>query len=119
MTLLFIRNSGIANPPWKAVRRHNGKGFDIVDANDRLIARAPWYSASMFDGPIYANIPLLAAAPEMLGALREIAFHMHRLGTPLGEPFYELINRVSVGMPPIEPPVRDLPPPETPLPGSD
>jgi len=101
---LFIRRSGIANPPWKAVKTPRGNSFDIFDYNDRLIARIPWHSVAMHDPETLANIAVITAAPELLAALRELCFHMDRLNIPLNEAFYELMNRASPGMPPIEPP---------------
>lgn len=115
---LFIRRSGIANPPWKAVKSPKGNSFDLFDANDRLIARFPWHSVALHDPEILANIAVMTAAPELLGALRELCFHMDRLNIPLSENFYELMNRASPGMPPLTPPVNASLT-QTPLPGSD
>lgn len=104
MSFIFIGTSGIANPPWKAVKAPNGISFDILDNEDRLVARIPWYSVSMFDPDTLANVALITAAPELLTALRELAFHLHMKDIPLSEKFYELINRATPGMPRIEPP---------------
>ena len=106
---LLIRRSGIANPPWKAVKTPRGNSYDIFDNNDRLIARIPWHSVAMHDPEVLANIAVITAAPELLGALRELCYHMDRLNLPLSEKFYELMNRASPGMPPITPPARELP----------
>ena len=104
MSFIFIGRSGIANPPWKAVKSSKGNSFDIFDNDDRLIARVPWHSVAMHDPEKLSNIALIAAAPELLAALRELAFHLHMKDIPLSEKFYELINKATPGMPPIEPP---------------
>lgn len=104
MSFIFIGTSGIANPPWKAVKSPTGSSFDIFDNNDRLIARIPWHSVAMHDPETLVNIALIIAAPELLVALRELAFHLHMKDIPLSERFYELINRATPGMPRIEPP---------------
>lgn len=104
MSFIFIDTSGITNPPWKAIRSPKGNSFDILDAGDRLVARIPWHSASMYNLETLPNVALIAAAPELLVALRELAFHLHMKDIPLSERFYELINRASPGMPQIEPP---------------
>lgn len=104
MSFIFIGTSGIANPPWKAVRSEKGNSFDIYDNLDRLVARVPWHSVSMHDPDTAVNVALIAAAPELLAALRELSFHLHMKDIPLSAKFYELINRATPGMPPIVPP---------------
>lgn len=104
MSFIFIGTSGISNPPWKAVKSSKGNSYEIYDDTNRLIARIPWHSVSMEDADTLVNIALIAAAPELLVALRELAFHLHMQDIPLTDRFYELINRATPGMPRIDPP---------------
>lgn len=49
-----------------------------------------------------ANIRLISCAPELLAALKEAAYHLDAAGIPLKQSYYDLINRASSGVLPIE-----------------
>jgi hypothetical protein len=42
-----------------------------------------------------ANLHLIAAAPELLAALKEAAYHLDVAGIPLNSAYYELIQRAE------------------------
>jgi hypothetical protein len=65
----------------------------IVDQTDRLIATVPKSGAVPFEQR-EANLHLITAAPEILAALLEAAYHLDNLGVPLRQELYDLINRV-------------------------
>lgn len=94
----FISKLNITDPPWSV--NQVGNSYEIVDKNQTVIARVPVHP---WDDParIRANLAVLAAAPELLAALKEAAFILESRGEPLGEMFFELINRASPALPPI------------------
>jgi hypothetical protein len=89
--LVFIKNLHPSIGPWYICDHNRGI---IHDASGRMLAKVnkpgvvPAHERE-------ANLRLIAAAPELLAALREAAYHLHNAGIELNQPFYELINRVS------------------------
>ena len=71
---------------------NRGRG-QVVDQTDRLIATVPKSGAIPFEQR-EANLHLITAAPEILAALLEAAYHLDNLGVPLRQELYDLINRV-------------------------
>ena len=106
--------------PWRIIDPERGI---IVDSEGYLVAvmplaypRATADSTSIMPGIIrhtgiqpvlsdeyqQANLRLISCAPELLAALKEAAYHLDAAGIPLKQPFYDLINRASSGVEPIE-----------------
>lgn len=120
--MFFIRNQPIADAPWRV---HDATKGTIIDSQGRLVAIVPpgpphikanttipvsdqfAYSVPRMESMTPAwhenNQHLIAAAPELLAALKEAAYHLDSAGIPLNDSFYELINRASGGMNPIKP----------------
>ncbi|MEN9831167.1 MAG: hypothetical protein RLZZ487_772 [Pseudomonadota bacterium] len=71
---------------------NRGRG-QVVDQTDRLIATVPKSGAIPFEQR-EANLHLITAAPEIMAALLEAAYHLDNLGVPLRQELYDLINRV-------------------------
>lgn len=94
----FISNLNISRAPWKV--RTTGRSFEVINEDKTTIARVPRYPWDE-PGRAESNAALLAAAPELLAALKEAAFILESRGEPLGERFFELINRASPAVPPI------------------
>ena len=96
--MLFIQNINISSPPWRV--QNVGRGI-IFDLQDRHIATVPKAGEIPFPERS-ANLALIEAAPELLAALREAAYHLENAGVPLNQSYYDLINRVSAGQPPLQ-----------------
>lgn len=96
--MLFIQNIPISSPPWRV--QNVRKGI-IYDLQDREIARIPKAGEIPFEERS-ANLAVIEAAPELLAALREAAYHLENAGIPLNQAYYDLINRVSAGVPPLK-----------------
>jgi hypothetical protein len=101
--MLFVKRLLFTEPPWRIFDRGRGQ---IVDLQDRLIARVPKSGEIPFEER-EANLHLITAAPEILAALLEAAYHLERAGTPLRQELYDLINRVRG--PKFKPLVRGTP----------
>jgi hypothetical protein len=98
--MLFIKNLNPSVGPWRICDRNRGT---IRDDNNRLLATVQ-KPGEVPPNEREANLLLMTAAPELLAALREAAYHLHNAGIALNQPFYDLINRVSPEAPPIGPP---------------
>jgi hypothetical protein len=98
--MLFIKNLNPSVAPWRICNQNKGT---IRDANNRLLARVQ-KPGEVPPHEREANLRLIAAAPELLAALREAAYHLHNAGIELNQPFYDLINRVSPEAEPIAAP---------------
>lgn len=106
--------------PWRIIDQENGV---IVDSEGYLVAVMPLAyprvtvdSTSIMPGilretgiqPVLsdeyqaANLRLISCAPELLAALKEAAYHLDAAGIPLKQSYYDLINRASSGVLPIE-----------------
>lgn len=119
--MFFIQRNNLARPPWQVLDPERGL---IVDSSGRTVAIVPrstphitvdnssqlistrwpdvkeeWIHPEELEG----NLRLIAAAPELLAALKEAAFHLDQMGVPLNPAYYELINRASAGVVPLEP----------------
>lgn len=99
MFMLFIKNISLSAPPWRIQDARRGTVFDL---NDRLIATVPKAGAVPFVER-NQNLAAVAAAPELLAALIEAAYHLDVAGVPLNDSFYDLINRCRQGATPIKP----------------
>lgn len=97
--MLFIKNTHLSAPPWRIQDARRGI---VVDQNDCHIATVPKAGAVPFESR-NQNLATIAAAPELLAALIEAAYHLDVAGTPLNDGFYELINRCRTGAVPIKP----------------
>jgi hypothetical protein len=97
--MLFIKNIPLSPAPWRV--NNVGRGI-IVDLNDRTVAVVPKAGAIPFPERS-ANLAVITAAPELLAALREAAYHLENAGIPLNPEYYELINRASEGVPALKP----------------
>ncbi|MGA1256798.1 MAG: hypothetical protein ACO3YZ_06725 [Candidatus Nanopelagicaceae bacterium] len=122
--MYFIQRNNLARPPWRVKDPERGL---IVDSSGRTVALVPaktphitvdnsqtqistrWPDTAeewIHPDELAANLNLIAAAPELLAALKEAAFHLDQAGIPLNEPYYELINRASSGLEPLKPRTR-------------
>lgn len=120
--MFFIRNNPMADPPWSV---HNPKEGTIVDKHGRLVAVVTSGAKDLtvdsstvkVDQQFVVDIPnydnhnelwvkshqnLIACAPELLAALKEAAYHLDVAGVPLNQKYYDLINRASYSMKPVE-----------------
>lgn len=118
--MFFIKNNTMSPLPWTVVDHENGV---IVDREGYLVAVIPMAhprvtadSTSVMPGILRnsdvkpmlsaeyqeANLRLIACAPELLSALKEAAYHLDAAGIPLKQSYYDLINRASSGVLPIE-----------------
>lgn len=93
--MLFIKNIPISSPPWRVFNINRG---NIVDQQDRTVAVIPKAGEIPFPERS-ANLAVICAAPELLAALREAAYHLENAGIPLNQQYYDLINRASEGIP--------------------
>lgn len=130
--MLFIRNLHISSGPWNLCNHQ--ESYDLADQSllevDMGSITSPskcdidlvsFHKCDILDNkgvPIahvlisseipshqrQANLRLIKAAPELLAALREAAFHLHNAGITLNQPFYDLINSVSPEVEPISTP---------------
>ncbi len=100
---IFIQRSNIAPSPWKNRKCPKGNSYEILDADDKVIARIPVYQNVSNGYEHDANLAVITTAPELLAALREAAYHLDKAGIPLKQEFYDLINRASITMPNISP----------------
>lgn len=91
--MLFIKNLEFSAPPWRILDARRGI---IVDQNDCVVATVPKAGAVPFASR-NQNLTAIAAAPELLAALIEAAYHLDSAGIPLNDSFYELINRCRAG----------------------
>jgi hypothetical protein len=98
--MIFIKNLKPSPAPWRVCDHNRGI---VRDATNRVIARVN-KPGEIPQEEREANLRLIAAAPEVLAALREAAYHLHNAGIELNQSFYDLINRVSPEAVPIEPP---------------
>jgi hypothetical protein len=101
---IFIRNSNIAPGPWTYRKCLKGNSYEIIDANEKVLARIPVHQNVSNGFEFIATVSVISAAPELLAALREAAYHLHNNGVPLRQEFYDLINRASATMQPISGP---------------
>jgi hypothetical protein len=112
--MIFIKNLELADPPWQILDREQGI---VVDRRGRLVAVIPLSppeiradatrkisSSQAVTVPLpegmpepnhSANLHLIAAAPELLAALKEAAYHLDVAGIPLNSAYYELIQRAE------------------------
>lgn len=97
--MLFVKNLNLSAPPWRIFDARRGI---IVDQNDCHIATVPKAGTVPFASR-NQNLATIAAAPELLAALIEAAYHLDSAGVPLNPSFYELINRCREGAAPIKP----------------
>ena len=118
--MFFIQNNTMSPLPWRIIDQENGV---IVDSEGYLVAVMPLAyprvtvdSTSIMPGilretgiqPVLsdeyqaANLRLISCAPELLAALKEAAYHLDAAGIPLKQSYYDLINRASSGVLPIE-----------------
>ena len=98
-TTLFTELLEVTNGPWRVKDENRGI---IVDAQDRRICTVPKAGDIKFDERT-ANQAAIAAAPELLGALRMTAWVLTTMGCELKPEFYSLINRASAGAPELVP----------------
>jgi len=98
-TSLFTELLEVTNGPWRVKDENRGI---VVDAQDRRICTIPKAGEIGFDERV-ANQAAIAAAPELLGALRMTAWVLTTMGCELKPEFYSLINRASVGAPELVP----------------
>ncbi len=96
--MLFVKNIPLSSPPWRVMDIRRGT---IVDQQNRTVAVVPKAGEIPFNERS-ANLAVLRAAPELLAALREAAYHLENAGVPLNQEYYDLINRASEGVPPIK-----------------
>lgn len=101
---IFISTAGMSPGPWKAELTETGNSFDIRDDFGRVIARVPIQFDFIPDSELVANMAVIAAAPELLAALREAAYHLAVAKVPLNQAYFDLINAASPNMPPLSPP---------------
>lgn len=104
---IFTSTANIAPGPWTHRWCRRGCSREIVDANNRVLARIPVYFNLPNGFNHDATIAVITTAPELLAALREAAYHLDVAGVPLKPEFYDLINRASVTMQPITGPRHD------------
>jgi len=118
--MFFVQNNIMSPTPWRVADPERGI---IVDREGYLVAVMPIAyprvtadSTSIMPGilrqsgiqPVLseeyqqANIRLISCAPELLAALKEAAYHLDAAGIPLKQSYYDLINRASSGVLPIE-----------------
>lgn len=100
---IFIQKSNISPSPWKSRKCVKGNSFEIVDTDEKVVARIPVYENVTNGFEHDANLAVITTAPELLAALREAAYHLDKAGIPLRQEFYDLINRASITMPSISP----------------
>jgi hypothetical protein len=98
--MLFIKKLNPSIGPWRICDHNRGL---IQDASGKILARVN-KPGEVPPHEREANLRLMSAAPELLAALREAAYHLHNAGIELNQPFYDLINRVSPEAEPIAPP---------------
>jgi hypothetical protein len=101
---IFIQNSNISSAPWSSKKSDKGNSYEILDAQNRVVARVPVYQNVQNLREQDANLSVMTSAPELLAALREAAYHLDKAGVPLRQEFYDLINRASSTMPAISGP---------------
>jgi hypothetical protein len=97
--MLFIRNLKLSAPPWRIFDPRRGI---IHDQNDCHIATVPKAGPIPFESR-NQNLAVIAAAPELLAALIEAAYHLDNAGVPLNQNYYDLINRCRTGATPLKP----------------
>lgn len=95
---IFIKHSNIAPTPWTNRKCEKGNSYEIVDATGKVIARIPVYQNVENGFEHDANLAVITAAPDLLAALREAAYHLDNAGIPLRPEYYDLINRASATM---------------------
>jgi hypothetical protein len=100
--MIFIKHLDPSVGPWRICDHNRGT---IRDANNRLLARVQ-KPGEVPPHEREANLRLMTAAPELLAALREAAYHLHNAGIELNQPFYDLINRVSPEAEPVASPKK-------------
>ncbi len=95
---IFIKHSNIAPSPWSSRKCEKGNSYEIIDKNEKVIARIPMYQNVENGFEHDANLAVMTTAPELLAALREAAYHLDNAGVPLRPEYYDLINRASATM---------------------
>lgn len=130
--MIFISKNPIAAPPWHIKNQEQGVVVDswgrlvclVTVKNPRLSCDnstphnyittdkqfpvsntriIPQMDVVTEENTHLANLYLIAAAPELLSALKEAAYQLDRAGIPLNEKYYELINKAQQGMPALKP----------------
>ena len=97
---IWTQSLGTSHAPWRIQNPSTGV---IVDADDNIVAKCPKAGPLPWDERV-ANTALIAAAPELLGALRQAAYALTMCGVELRPDFYDLMNRASPGLDPLVPP---------------
>lgn len=91
----FTKFLAVTDGPWRTQDPQRGI---IVDQQDRRIATVAKAGALPCDERA-ANVACIAAAPELLGALRAAAYALSTVGFRLTDEYLELIDRASAGAP--------------------
>ena len=99
MANIYTRNLKITDGPWRIQNRHRGI---IYDQQDRKIAVVPKAGEIPLEQRL-ANLAAIAAAPELLAALREAASLLEAMGVELKPEFYELMQRATPNDEPVTP----------------
>jgi len=74
-----------------------------VDVDDNIIAKCPKAGPLPYSERA-ANLAVIQAAPELLGALRQAAYALTMYGVELKPDFYDLMNKASPGLDQLVPP---------------
>ena len=93
----FTKHLNLTDGPWRIQDPQRGI---IVDQQDRRIATIAKAGAIPSEER-NANVACVAAAPELLGALRAAAYALTTVGYKLTDEYLELIDRASAGAPPL------------------
>lgn len=93
----FTKHLNLTDGPWRTQDPQRGI---IVDQQDRRIATIAKAGAIPSEER-NANVACVAAAPELLGALRAAAYALTTVGYKLTDEYLELIDRASAGAPPL------------------
>lgn len=111
--MLMLQNVRISDAPWHL---HDAAQGTIIDNRGRLVAvvlakpvqisaaHSLSISQTLFPVPLIEeldphthanNQALIVAAPRLLAALKEAAYHLDRAGIPLKQEYYDLVNQAS------------------------
>jgi hypothetical protein len=95
----FTQHLNLTDGPWRIQDPQRGI---VVDQQDRRIATVP-KAGVVPHRERQANVAVISAAPELLGALRAAAYALTTVGYRLTDEYLELIDRASAGAPPLAP----------------
>lgn len=100
MANIYTRGLKLTDAPWRVQDPHRGI---VYDQQDRRLATVPKAGEVPLEERL-ANLAAIAAAPELLGALREAASVLESLHIKLTPEFYELMSRAAPYDEPVLPP---------------